>query len=215
MAGYNLAIAGGLHYSGCMRNRSEWVMEAAAICLFTALILSLVWHLGRALAAWQTLVPSVLFGYLGADLASGVVHWFCDNFFEEDSPLIGPLFIHPFREHHRDPEGMTHHGFLELTGNSCLAMIPALAAVLWWRDSLGVFSKATVVFLCLASFATNQFHKWAHARTAPAVVLALQRWRIILPPAHHRRHHENGYSGAYCITNGWMSGSLDYLLRRR
>ena len=207
-----MAIARRLHYSGCMHKRWVRMTEVFAIGLFAALMLSLVWHLGRALATWQTLVPSVVLGYLGADLASGLVHWFCDNFFEEDSPLIGPLLIYPFREHHRDPEGMTRHGFLELTGNSCLAMIPALAAAAWWRDSLGAFSEATVVFLCLALFATNQFHKWAHSPTVPAVVLALQRCGVILSPAHHRRHHEQGHSGAYCITNGWMSRSLDYLV---
>ena len=66
-------------------------------------------------------------GYVAADLASGLLHWFCDRFFEEDSPLIGAVLIHPFREHHRDPLAMTHHGFLELTGNTCLGLAPILA----------------------------------------------------------------------------------------
>jgi hypothetical protein len=193
-----------------MRSRRVCIVEALALGVFTLLILALACHLGRAPVL--TLLPGLLLGYLSADIASGLVHWVCDNFFEEDSPVIGPLFIHPFREHHRDPEGMTRHGFLELTGNSCLAMIPLLSFVWWRRDSMSALSQATVVFLCLALFATNLFHKWAHAKRVPPLIRTLQQYRLILTPAHHRRHHDHGFSGAYCITSGWMSRSLDFLL---
>src|SRR5258708_3578274 len=66
-------------------------------------------------------------GYMVGDLVSGLVHWFCDRAFEEGTPLIGPLFIKPFREHHRDPFAMTQHGSLELLGNSALGALPILA----------------------------------------------------------------------------------------
>ena len=74
-----------------MRSRRVCVMEAWALGLFLLLILGLVGHLGRALIHWTTLLPSLLLGYLAADVASGLVHWFCDNFFEEDSPALQRL----------------------------------------------------------------------------------------------------------------------------
>ena len=69
--------------------------------------------------------------YAAADWASGLAHWSCDTFFEEDTPLVGPAVIQPFREHHRDPLAMTRHGFLELNGSNCLRMVVPLAVAVW------------------------------------------------------------------------------------
>jgi len=49
------------------------------------------------------LIGAALLGAVAADLASGVVHWACDTFFAEDTPVIGRALIFPFREDHRDP----------------------------------------------------------------------------------------------------------------
>lgn len=38
---------------------------------------------------------ALLLGYLAADILSGTVHWFCDTFFSEDTPLIGQVLIRP------------------------------------------------------------------------------------------------------------------------
>src|SRR5215208_153170 len=38
--------------------------------------------------------------YLAADFLSGLVHFLADNFGSYDTPIIGPNFIEPFREHH-------------------------------------------------------------------------------------------------------------------
>jgi ubiquitin-conjugating enzyme E2 variant len=69
-------------------------------------------------------------GVLMADFASGTVHWIGDRYFREDTPLIGPLLIEPFREHHRDPRGITTHGLIELHGNTGLPVVWMLALVL-------------------------------------------------------------------------------------
>jgi hypothetical protein len=109
------------------RPKHAVAMEAGAVCLFLALTAASLYRLAVSLQdrwdlAWYPLaIPA---GWLAADFASGIVHWFADTFFEEDAPWIGPLLIRPFREHHRDPQAMTRHGFLELTGNSCLVLLP-------------------------------------------------------------------------------------------
>ena len=150
---------------------------------------------------------AVLAGYLAADLVSGLVHWFCDRFLEEDTPLIGRVLIQPFREHHRDPLAMTEHGFLELTGNSCLGLAPILA--LAWRWPLGAWLDALVLALAGGVVATNVLHKWAHAVAAPGAVRCLQRHRLVLAPAVHAAHHRPGFAGAYCVTTGWMNALID------
>jgi hypothetical protein len=153
-------------------------------------------------------------GVLMADFASGLVHWFCDTVFEEDTPLVGPLVILPFREHHRDPLAMTHHAFLEITGNICLVLVPALAVALWLLPAPAAgapgiqLPHALLLATTFAAFWTNQLHKWAHMPVPPSPVARLQRWRLILAPGAHGRHHRPA-GRAYCVLTGWMNAPLD------
>jgi hypothetical protein len=154
-------------------------------------------------------------GYILADIVSGVVHWFCDTFFHEDTPVIGRAFIHPFREHHVDPLAITRHDFLEVNGNNCLALLPLLLAV-WFLGAPNagdavpaLFWQSMALGFALATFATNQFHKWAHQERPSAVVRWLQGTGLVLSPAHHRQHHSAPYRQAFCITAGWLDPLLD------
>lgn len=151
-------------------------------------------------------------GYFLADAMTGTVHWFCDTFFEETTPVVGRALIAPFREHHRDPLAMTRHGFLELTGNSCLALAPLLALVVVLgaaRPSVAL--DAFVLALTGAAGATNVFHRWAHDPSPPLGARWLHRLGIVLTPSRHARHHAPPFAAAYCVTSGWMNGVLDRL----
>ena len=190
------------------RRRLE-LLEGSAVAACALLAAPIAIRLASGPLDLPRLAVAALAGYLAADLASGLIHWFCDRFFEEDTPLIGPALIRPFREHHRDPLAMTRHGFLELSGNSCLGLAPVLALAWWraggaWLDALGLAFAASVIL-------TNVLHKWAHAATAPAAVRWLQRARLVLPPALHAVHHRAGNTGGYCVTSGWMNPVIDRL----
>ncbi|HZE97288.1 MAG TPA: fatty acid desaturase CarF family protein [Planctomycetota bacterium] len=196
-----------------MRPRLLLLLESAAVAAFAALLAVLAVRLFRGAPDWNQvplLLLAALAGYLLADLASGLIRWFCDTFFREDTPVIGPVLIHPFREHHRDPAAMTRHGFLELTGNSCLGVLPFLALAVWkpWAPAL----DAGLLAFALALFATNLFHRWAHSTQVPPIVSWLQRRRVILPPGQHAVHHAAPNTKAYCVTSGWMNGILDRVL---
>lgn len=192
-------------------------LEGAAVAVFVVLVASLLMGLLRGAttrAEAGALLLALPLGYLLADFLSGCAHWFCDTFFDEKTPVIGALLIAPFREHHHDPQAITRHGFLELNGNSALALVPLLAWM-WWRgDGAGAgfaatLAQATVVFAALALLATNQLHRWAHEPSPPAAVRWLQRRGLILRPEHHARHHAPPHEGAYCITAGWLNAPLD------
>lgn len=188
------------------------VVAFAAVCGALALRLSsLPWEQPRVLA----MCAGAVLGYLLADIVSGLVHWFCDTFFHDDTPLIGRAFIHPFREHHSDPLGITRHGFFEVNGNNCLALLPLVTAVLLLGEPRqgeavpALFVQSTVLAFALVTFATNQFHKWAHQERPVPAVRWLQATGLILSPAHHGRHHSQPYRQAYCITAGWLDPVLD------
>jgi len=190
--------------------------------VFTALVLALAkrllehpWTSGAAL----TVVVSAVVGYALADLMSGIVHWVGDTFFAEDTPVIGSAFIHPFREHHRDPLAITRHGFLEVNGNNCLALLPLLLPT-WLLGAPSrtgdpvpwlAFQAMALVF-SLATFGTNQFHKWAHQPgPEPRPLVWLRRAHLILDPAHHQGHHRAPHRSSYCVTVGWLNPALDAL----
>jgi plasmanylethanolamine desaturase len=190
------------------RRRLE-LLEGSAVAGCALLAAPIAVRLGSVPLDLPRLVIVGLAGYLAADLASGLIHWFCDRFFEEHTRMIGPVLIRPFREHHRDPLAMTRHGFLELTGNPCLGLAPVLA--LAWRWAGGAWLDALVLAFAGGVILTNVLHKWAHAATAPAVVRWLQRRRLVLAPAAHALHHRAGYTGGYCVTSGWMNPLTDRL----
>jgi hypothetical protein len=144
-------------------------------------------------------------GYLLADLLTGFVHWFCDRFFHESTPIIGPALIAPFREHHRDPLLMTRHGLLELTGSSFRGLAPILALFVWQGGVLPAAASAFVLAASAGAVSTNLLHRWAHDPAPPAIARGLQRLGVVLTPARHARHHAPPYAAAYCVTTGWMN----------
>lgn len=156
-----------------------------------------------------------LAGYLAADLLSGCVHWFCDTFFDEDTPIVGRRVIGPFRHHHRDPLAITHYRLLEQDGTGAFVMLPPLALALasgapGASSAPGIALHAGLCALAAGMVGANLFHKWAHMADPPAVVRWLQRRRLILSPAAHERHHRT-HTRAYCVTSGWWNPLLDRL----
>jgi sterol desaturase/sphingolipid hydroxylase (fatty acid hydroxylase superfamily) len=161
---------------------------------------------------WALPVLAVL-SYLLADLLSGFVHFLADNFGSADTPLVGRNFIDAFREHHVDPKGITTHDFIDTNGNNSLVSLPFML-VLWLivpvsTTLFGYLFGAFSILLCLAIFLTNQFHKWAHMESPPAIAAWLQRRGVILAPEHHDVHHEIPYDTYYCITAGFWNPLLD------
>ena len=145
---------------------------------------------------------AAIIGYCLADLISGLVHWFADTYFGEDTPLVGPNLVGPFRFHHLDPKDITKHDFVEVNGNNCIVSFWVLMWAFHGRsvvagDNADVFVLGLALFSMLGIFATNQFHKWAHADTVPKPVAWLQRRRLILPPEHHAIHHGKPHDEYY------------------
>jgi hypothetical protein len=187
---------------------TEWILFIAVLLMLVVLG-ARVWSRIQDAASLATAIFAVPFGVAIADLFSGIVHWGCDTFLREDAPIIGPLFIAPFREHHRDPFAMTRHGFVERNAVVAFASLPAIALGL--LPSASVLGSASALACAIAVLFTNELHAWAHAPTAPLFVRWLQRRGVILSPEAHAIHHRAGVAG-YSITTGWTSALLDRVL---
>jgi ubiquitin-conjugating enzyme E2 variant len=191
---------------------AELLGVAGACALAGVLALRLARGAGAADAA--PLLAGALLGWLAADLVSGLVHWWADRVASEETPLLGPLFVRPFREHHVDPTGICRHDFLATNGNTCLAALPALAAACLWlpaepRNAAELAALAAALSLACFACLTNQIHQWAHRSRVSAAVRWLQRRRLILPPEHHAGHHRPPCASHYCITAGWLDPLLE------
>lgn len=199
--------------------RSEWIrrVDRASVMAFALLWGAVGWQLVHHLPTARVLglaAISLPAAVLAADFASGCVHWFADRYFDPRTPVLGPMLIAPFREHHRDPMGMTRHDFFEVSGNSGLVTLPLALALLVWgvdaRDTLA-WQLAYVAVLLFATlvFFTNQLHAWAHSAKPPAWVRRAQSLGLCLSPQRHALHHRDAYDHAYCVTTGWLNPALD------
>ncbi len=184
--------------------------------MFAVFAAGLVWKIGSMLdrpAAWIVLAVSIPTAYVLADLVSGVVHWLADRYGTEQTPLLGANFIRPFREHHTDPKAITHHDFIETNGSSCILSAPVLGVAFFVLPAtpslVTTFVLSETLAFCLAIFATNQFHKWAHTDSPPRFVSLLGKTSLILTSQHHDIHHSAPFDRNYCITTGWWNPLLE------
>jgi ubiquitin-conjugating enzyme E2 variant len=198
------------------RSPAARAFEVASLTAAAGLAAALAWRHG-ALAAQAPLpfAAGAAAGALAADLVTGVVHWLCDRFGSERTPLVGPYLIAGFREHHRNPEAIARHGFCERSGANACAVVPALAAALPAIGALGPGAGAAALGASLAFgllvALTNEIHLQAHRARPARLAALLQRVRLVLPPREHARHHREGHDRAYCIATGWSNPLLDRL----
>lgn len=149
----------------------------------------------------------ILFGWLLADLLSGVLHWLEDNFGNPDWPLIGAWVIAPNRQHHDRPLAFTGGGFVSRNSTTVAAVL-VFACPLYL-----IFGPAPwLLAATLGGLLTNQVHYWAHTRRhVPALVRAFQSVGIFQSSSHHQRHHARPHDRRYCILTNWINPVADCL----
>jgi len=188
------------------------VTDCAAVIVFAVLAACGLARLGVAADAAAPVILAAVCGWVAADLLSGLVHWSFDTWGSVHTPVLGERFIRPFREHHWDPAAMTRHDFVETSGSSCLAALPAVmaTALLPLVSPAAIFVQAVLLFTALGVLLTNQCHRWAHlpAERVPRLVRVAQRLRLILRPEEHLKHHARPFDSHYCTASGWLNAPL-------
>ena len=152
-------------------------------------------------------------GCVLADLISGLVHWASDSFGRSTTPILGPLFVRPFREHHIDASAITRESFLELHGTNCFFAAPLLVLGTYVVQPLSggffaLFVGSLLFALAVGVLGAGQIHRWVHQEQVPRTVKFLQRAGLIISASAHRTHHEGDHSSHYCIVGGWWNEPL-------
>ena len=161
-------------------------------------------------------LPSFIISWIGGDIVTGLVHWFCDTYGTVNTPIIGHSLIRNFRSHHTYPKDLCISPFIYTVGHVEIVSLITLQQLIYLMTkfphsiilSTFTFTYTVITFLTLM---TNQFHKWAHLETekVPGYVKILQKNKVILDPEHHQTHHSRPFNSNYCITHGLANPFLE------
>lgn len=164
---------------------------------------------------WLAVAIAIPVGVAAIDFVTGVVHWACDRFGDATTPVVGPLLIRAFREHHDDPAEMIAHDWVETNGEPCVLTTLALILLALWsphvQSGLAAAGVTIVWTMAVVGAWANEVHKWAHMARAPRFARILQRAGLALRPDEHACHHQAPHDSGYCISTGWMNPLLDRL----
>ncbi|KAF0897757.1 hypothetical protein E2562_000468 [Oryza meyeriana var. granulata] len=195
--------------------RSTWPQRAWTLAGSAAVLSSLSTSASLAAAdagSFAEPLAAALVAYSLADLATGVYHWFVDNYGDASTPFFGAQ-IAAFQGHHRYPSTITRRD----PCNNLHALARAVAFTLPPVDAAATAAGAPAAAHAFAGvFAacvvlSQQFHSWAHEnpRRLPAGVEALQAAGVLVSRGQHAAHHRAPYNNNYCIVSGMWNGLLD------
>jgi len=192
--------------------RSQLLFSAVSLGAAFLVLGALGFRIATRIDLWQWWVPlAAVGGMTAADFGSGLVHWGADTWGRDDLPVIGQRLLLPFRVHHINPEDFLRRRFIETNGEVACLAVPVLLGFLAvspetaWGGAVAVFGLA----FCGIGTMTNQIHQWAHMRSPPPPIRALQDCGVLLGRAEHAAHHDRPYHVHYCITTGWCNRPLE------
>jgi len=161
-----------------------------------------------------TVIAALLVGYFLADVASGLVHWATDTWFDERVFFGRRIAI--AREHHTHPKNILGYSFLEhaTVGSTPSALfIGPFAVITALSPTSGFTFGLMIVFLVISVcllFGTS-LHNLGHRRCSSVLLRWAQRFRLVMSPEHHSAHHCGDHTIRYCTVNGWADYPLDRL----
>ena len=200
--------------------RQDWFRYAVVSTYACVCSLSLGSLLLRidGLSAVSVVVAALCVGYAIADLVSGIIHSLADHFGTKDTPIVGALFIQPFRDHHHDPQAITKESFVALCVPAMFTATPpmvlGLVLNLLWVGSPATLWIPTLLWVVpMGGVLACITHRLAHEADRSPLVQKLQNMGLILTSDDHDAHHRGGHYTRFCILNGWMNPVLDYCIK--
>ena len=149
-------------------------------------------------------------GYLAADVASGLMHHWADQYADPES---GNKHVRKFakqsQRHHFHPTKLGNYGPAYWAHPlSLVAWAPLVAGT-----ALGAPAPLMSAAIGLVAGTTHygNFHNWSHMPDSkvPAVGQALQKVGLAIGKKEHGLHHGLPWNSDYCIVSGFMNKPLD------
>lgn len=177
----------------------------------------LVWLIVTARSSpsgWLLIPCAILAGVYAADLASGLLHWAFDTWFNEEITFLRRMVLQ-VREHHVYPNRIFHISFRHDAGTlswiALLVTVPAVLGAVLSGGALGRFVALAAVVFNVLLVTMLEFHKCGHRVRQPRWIRLLQKTGLLLSTRHHSRHHVGNHDFNYCLINGWADRTLGRL----
>ncbi|MEW6279876.1 MAG: fatty acid desaturase CarF family protein, partial [Candidatus Eremiobacterota bacterium] len=144
-------------------------------------------------------------GYAAADLFSGFLHHWIDNYPTYQSPVVGDV-AYEFQVH--------HHKVHDLEAQSIWTNMGAAGKFVWApmvaAAAMNVHPVLQAVTLGFAGgcFLAQGSHRWTHMKNPPAIAGVLQKLHLMQSREQHEVHHRMPWSDNYCIVNGMWNPVL-------
>lgn len=161
------------------------------------------------------LIVSLLISYIATDFINGLVHMIVDNNTNYTS-IVGP-FIAAFHLHHLKVKYTPKHPltiYFTESGHKFWLVFYLIALTLLQHNSLlSTGLNLGLVNIGILSSVAELSHYWCHNPPKKnALILFLQRHRILLSFKHHRLHHLKDNTN-YAFLNGFSDPLLNIIAR--
>ncbi len=148
----------------------------------------------------------VLLAYLFADLFTGAYHFMLDNFKLSFSRTLSAQ-AKAFQDHHYKND-LAGRKYFDLVGPA----VPAAVVVTTLSFMVPLWAQTFMISFAFISLNSQYIHKLAHAgNSAPKWFRLAVRFRLILSPKQHRKHHKPPFITNYSIVNGYTNHFIDSL----
>ena len=164
----------------------------------------------------ENIIISIIIGLYFADLHSGLVHIFFDEY-EGDNPFLKPI-ADAFQGHHKSPINLIKKPTIENITDT--AITPYNIYCLLYN--ITKFTSKSQIIIQLSFLLGSNFgqitHQLAHFVNHASkkekkqfkyrITKLLQEYNIIIKTEEHRKHHQT-YDTNFCLLNGWANPLLN------
>ncbi len=149
-------------------------------------------------------------GYLAADLPSGMLHHWADNYAD---PQSQNAFVKKFAK-----QAQRHHFYPGDLGKYALSAWASPLSIVGWAPLAGAaaLGAASPVLAGLTGLVGGmsvygKFHEWSHTspKNVPPYAKFMQKIGLAVDPKGHGKHHAMPWNSDYCIVHGHLNKPLD------
>lgn len=146
----------------------------------------------------------VFFIYLMADFATGIFHFYADQFGQINGKFMSKS-VNLLLLHHVEPGKILTQTYWELTRG-----VYKFATIIFPVSLFFGFSWEFLLFLIISAQA-NIVHRWSHYNyeSTPFLAKLLFRINMIQGRTHHAIHHRDGFNSYYCVMSPFLNPILE------
>jgi hypothetical protein len=146
--------------------------------------------------------------FLGS-FATGIIHFIFDNYFSEQTFLIGHI-VKEFRFHHTDPEKIAREDNVDAIKNAIIPANITLLLFLLLNHFIKINNILLMSFIYFSSFAvlTNLVHRQNHLKPnieRPLWYTIFNKVKIFQSSEEHNIHHTPPYTKSFFILNDFFN----------